>query len=342
MQARAIHPHRPTILSCLYYDSSNCVNSILWFLYLRSSRTTSTVCLWFILPFFFFSGASPAPPCSRGKSRSVFYQGTFTLNLQDVTLAGCRWSLTGLQTETSQQNGRPEWPNCTLNFTTLSPFLPFLIVFCYIPLCFLLMLHVLVFHMYLKKKDALRRKNNEPLKFYFFSTTLETERFLCQYPKISCLVWLIIFMNVLSLELPVCSRRICPLLKPYSPTGVQVSAMADWPLFLVVSRLAFFFLLLRTMMYLVCVCVRACVILFPDLELIPFKTLLKTFMWDWFMFASTIAPHSSLNPKGNPGRQKQSPSLWWDFECYLLPDLCCILYMIHTFGLICKFALIAD
>lgn len=31
MQVWAIHPHRPTILSCLYYDSSNCVNSILFF-----------------------------------------------------------------------------------------------------------------------------------------------------------------------------------------------------------------------------------------------------------------------------------------------------------------------
>lgn len=67
MQVRAIHPHRPTILSCLYYDSSNCVNSILWFLYRRSSRTPSTVCLWFILPLF-FSGASPAllPPAPEG------------------------------------------------------------------------------------------------------------------------------------------------------------------------------------------------------------------------------------------------------------------------------------
>ena len=110
-----------------------------------------------------------------------------------------------------------------------------------------------------------------------------------------------------------------------------------------------------------CVCACECVILFPDLELIPFKTLLKTLMWDWFMFASTIAPPFVPPPHGPTGRapaggcnqgaihgrQKQSvdnkkKSLWWDFECYLLPDLCCILYMIHTFGLICKFALIAD
>lgn len=48
MQVWAIHLHRPTILSCLYYDSSNCVNSVLWFLYLRSSKTPSTVCFWFI------------------------------------------------------------------------------------------------------------------------------------------------------------------------------------------------------------------------------------------------------------------------------------------------------
>lgn len=43
MQEWAIHPHRPTIPKCLYDDSSNHVNSILWFLYRSSSRTSSTV-----------------------------------------------------------------------------------------------------------------------------------------------------------------------------------------------------------------------------------------------------------------------------------------------------------
>lgn len=37
-------------LSCLYCSSSNCVDSVLCSLYLRSSRTPSTVRLWFILP----------------------------------------------------------------------------------------------------------------------------------------------------------------------------------------------------------------------------------------------------------------------------------------------------
>lgn len=82
----------------------------------------------------------PPPPRSRLQrevnSRSVFYQGTFTLNLQDTTPGGCRWSLTGLQTETSQQNGRPEWPNCTLNLNPLVSFCTFFM--CYVPLCFLL------------------------------------------------------------------------------------------------------------------------------------------------------------------------------------------------------------
>lgn len=106
------------------------------------------------------------------------------------------------------------------------------------------------------------------------------------------------------------------LLKPYSPlTGVQVSTAADWPLFLVVSRLAFFFFCCWGWWCNWCVCVCVCVLVcvcarvrmfFPDLELVPFKTLLNTFMWDWFYFASTTAPSSSFNPKGNPGRQKQS------------------------------------
>lgn len=146
MQVRAIHLHKPTILSCLYYDSSNCVNSILWFLYLRSSKTSSTVCLWFILPFFFLVLTSSPLPIPRSRlqrevnSRSVFYQGTFTLNLQDMTLAGRKWSWTGLQTETSQQNGRPEWPNCTLNLNLLISFCIFLFVtslFCFLLTCML-------------------------------------------------------------------------------------------------------------------------------------------------------------------------------------------------------------
>lgn len=51
MQEWAIHPHRPTIPKCLSDDSSNHVNSILWFLYRSSSRTSSTVCLWCIFAF---------------------------------------------------------------------------------------------------------------------------------------------------------------------------------------------------------------------------------------------------------------------------------------------------
>lgn len=55
--------------------------------------------------------------------------------------------------------------------------------------------------------------------------------------------------------------------------------------FLVVSRLAFFFSAVEDDGVLsVCVRVRVCtferVTSFPDLELMPFKTLLKTFMWD--------------------------------------------------------------
>lgn len=110
---------------------------------------------------------------------------------------------------------------------------------------------------------------------------------------------------------------VCAKNLPYSPpsppqTGVQVSTVADWPLFLVVSRLAFFFLLLRTSVCMrACVWVSACVILFPDLELIPFKTLLKTLMWDWFMFASTIAPPFRPPPpqptrQSTAGRSNQS------------------------------------
>lgn len=74
MQEWAIHPHRPTIPKCLSDDSSNHVNSILWFLYRSSSRTSSTVCLWcifaFLLCFFgvvLMSSQLPRAPGSRGK-----------------------------------------------------------------------------------------------------------------------------------------------------------------------------------------------------------------------------------------------------------------------------------
>lgn len=74
MQEWAIHPHRPTIPKCLSDDSSNHVNSILWFLYRSSSRTSSTVCLWcifaFLLCFFgvvLMSSPLPRAPGSRGK-----------------------------------------------------------------------------------------------------------------------------------------------------------------------------------------------------------------------------------------------------------------------------------
>lgn len=67
------------------------------FLYLRSSKTPSTVCLWCIFGlrfvftlFFLVLTSSPLPQRARLQrevySRSVFYQGTFTLNLQDTTL----------------------------------------------------------------------------------------------------------------------------------------------------------------------------------------------------------------------------------------------------------------
>lgn len=93
----------------------------------------------FSLFFFFFDlgtdeqSASSALPLQREvNSRSAFYQGTVTLICKIRPFAGCRWSLTGLQTESSQQNGRPEWPNCTLNITSSSP--PISFVFFITPL----------------------------------------------------------------------------------------------------------------------------------------------------------------------------------------------------------------
>lgn len=86
MQEWAIHPHRPTIPKCLYDDSSNHVNSILWFLYRSSSRTSSTVrfVIYFCLFVGFFGGTdeqstSPGSWLQREvNSRSVLYQGSFT------------------------------------------------------------------------------------------------------------------------------------------------------------------------------------------------------------------------------------------------------------------------
>lgn len=59
------------------------------------------------------------------------------------------------------------------------------------------------------------------------------------------------------------------------------------------------------------------------------------------MFARTMAPETQ---KAIQGRQKQSvvKKVFDGILNAMLPDLWCILYMIHTFGLICKFASIAD
>lgn len=152
----------------------------------------------------------------------------------------------------------------------------------------------------------MRRKTGWTTWVLFLQYNLETVRFLYQRVLKCPILFGHFFLKLMFCPYVLVKHQSSKALLP--PTVVQVSTVADWPLFLVVSRLAFFFLLLRTMMCLVCMCACVCVrvMLFADLELIPFKNLLNTFEWDWLMFASTIVPSSSLNSKGNPGRQKQS------------------------------------
>lgn len=120
--------------------------------------------------------------------------------------------------------------------------------------------------------------------------------------------------------------------------------LTDWPLFLVVSRLAFFFFCCWgrwwwwwcTWRVYVCVC--ACVILFPDLELIPFKTLLNTFNLDWFMFASTTAPFLFTPPPPSlpsrtlkaiqAGRSNQSLTKSFDGILNAIRSQICVVYCI--------------
>lgn len=125
----------------------------------------------------------------------------------------------------------------------------------------------------------------------------------------SYFVWSLFFFN--ECFVPMCWWSISlllNLLKPYSPRPAFRFPrwLTDLSSLLYQGSPSFFCCWGRWCTW--CVCVRVCarVILFADLELIPFKTLLNTFEWDWLMFASTTAPSSSLNPKGNPGRQKQS------------------------------------
>lgn len=195
-----------TILSCLYYDSSNCVSSILCFCILdlpKKKKHLLYVCDSF-LPFFLFwywraVRFLPLLAPEGSKLQISVLSGHLNPKICKIRpFAGCRWSWTGLQTETSQQNGRPEWPNCTLNLTPhpRSWFLFLSFFFFFYLLCVSLLsfnLHV-VLVLCVFKTDALRR-NSKPLEFYFFSTTWKL-KFLCQYPKIPCSVWLIFFKHI--------------------------------------------------------------------------------------------------------------------------------------------------
>lgn len=77
--------HRPIILSCLYYDSSNSVNSILWFCILDlPEHHLLYVCDSFAFFFFFFGTDEqcrfPRPRIQREVTPDqCFYQGGFTL-----------------------------------------------------------------------------------------------------------------------------------------------------------------------------------------------------------------------------------------------------------------------
>lgn len=130
----------------------------------------------------------PTPSLQREvNSRSVFYSGHFhPKSARYTTLAGCRWSIKGLQTETSQQKGRPEWPNCTLNLKCPPTPLSF---YLWCPSLLSFSLHVVlvlsrVFKKTKTKKHALRRTT----QVLFLQYNLETVMFLCQYLKIPCLV----------------------------------------------------------------------------------------------------------------------------------------------------------
>lgn len=137
----------------------------------------------------------------------------------------------------------------------------------------------LVFHAYLRRKQ-----NNEPLELWVrFSRLYFCFESKCLVPGASC-----VSKNPSSK-------------KPYFPPDRRSGfTAADWPL----SSLSY----QGSPSFLCCwgrwcigVCVWVCMSL-PDLDLIPFKTLLKTSTWDWFMFASTAAPE----PKKRQSRQAEA------------------------------------
>lgn len=180
MQVRAMRLNRPTIPSCLYYDSSNCVSSTLWFFYRRSSKTTSMyACDTFLL--------NPTTQLQReANSRSVFYQSTFTQNLQDTTLAGHRWSLK--RTTDGEQSTEWETWMTQLHFELKKKKRKTPSFVCRVPLCFSLNLHVvLVLGVYLKrcfkKKREKKITTSEPIEFYFFSTTWKLQGFFVPVPE---------------------------------------------------------------------------------------------------------------------------------------------------------------
>lgn len=152
MQVRAMHLNRPTIPSCLYYDSSNCVSSTLWFFYRRSSKTTLMyACDSFLLT---------PNPSRRGEQTpdQCFIRALSPQICKIWLLLVIDGAWKGLQTESSQQSGRPEWPNGALwtqkEKKTPPPFV------CCVPLCFSLNPHALVLGVHLKRCFKKETKNN--------------------------------------------------------------------------------------------------------------------------------------------------------------------------------------
>lgn len=100
------------------------------------------------------------------------------------------WPLLGvdeawLQTEICQQNGRPEWPNCTLN----PPPFRLCIFICYIPLLSFNVCMSCLSHVFKKKKRCFKKKKKIMNHSSFISSVQPWK--LCQYsPKrsLSCLV----------------------------------------------------------------------------------------------------------------------------------------------------------
>lgn len=139
------------------------------FLYLRSSK--NTIYCTFVIHFAFFFLSALRSPLSSPPEESklkisaffIFYQGTFTLNLQDTTFPGCRWSLTRGEQSAEEETWmtplhfelNPPSPPCSCLFKSDHPLC---FPFYFDPAWFSCLSHVF--------KVALRRKQNQPLVLF--------------------------------------------------------------------------------------------------------------------------------------------------------------------------------